>query len=301
MILKKKPIVIIGSPPCTAWSQRPHLKKYWPRREEKLAEMRKQAEKHLRLCAESYLHQVRQGMHFVHGHPADASSWQVSCIQKVARAPGVMINRFDQCAYGLKSKDVRGEAPARKPTKIMAISVAVNREMRRRCPGCERHVVLEGGRAAKAARHPKELCMAICRGIKKQLAADSAGLMIVGVEGELNQVEVNEVAEEWKSGSGIEWLKYWDNVSGEPRDAKLVEAARTEEHAEVKRMGVWEKGAKRTMPAREGPPTYRHQVGGRQRGRPGEPQGAVAHRRAGAEADQRVCCCFFFFCGDSAH
>ena len=125
-------------------------------------------------------------------------------MQKVAQAPGVMISRIDQCAYGLTSKDSEGEAPAKKATKIMTNSVAVNREMQRRCPGCARHVHLEAGRAAKAAVYPKGLCMAICRGIKKQLAADSADLVMVDFEGELNNVELNEIAEEWRAGSGNE-------------------------------------------------------------------------------------------------
>ena len=46
-----------------------------------------------------------------------------------------------------------------------------------RCRGCKDHVHLEGNNAAGAARYPRGLCRAVCKGVKEQMRLDAAGLM----------------------------------------------------------------------------------------------------------------------------
>ena len=59
-------------------------------------------------------------------------------------------------------------APAKKPTKFLTNSTAIAGELKVRCDKSHDHQTLIGGRAAAAARYPKGLCRAICRGIVRE-------------------------------------------------------------------------------------------------------------------------------------
>ena len=58
--------------------------------------------------------------------------------------------------------------PAQKKTRLMTNSQAIAEELSRKCPGKHQHQQLLGGRAAEAARYPKGLCEAICRGVREE-------------------------------------------------------------------------------------------------------------------------------------
>lgn len=150
--------------------------------------------------------------------------------------------RTDMCAFGLVVRDRDGkEGPALKPTRFITNSVAVHRELQRRCRGCKEHVPLEGkSRTTAAARYPKELCRAVCRGVRDQMRMDPAGIMSMlsladssddGDDDHLDSIEHEE----------HDWGQYYDDMSGSVLRADLVQAARREEIAEVRRMGVWTK------------------------------------------------------------
>ena len=85
----------------------------------------------------------------------------------------VLTANIDQCAYGLTSKDKEGEAPARKPTKFLTDSIALQRALSKKCQGCFRHVQLVEGRASAAQVYPRELCRAVTKGIIEQAKMDS--------------------------------------------------------------------------------------------------------------------------------
>ena len=185
--------MIIGSPPCTAYSIQQNLRRYKPGGEEGLHKLRKDAERHLQFCCDLYAHQLRQCLYFVHEHPESAESWKAPCVARLLRSPGVMVSVIDQCRYGLQARDEQGLGPARKPTRIVTNSVGVNREMQLRCGGCKRHVQLRRGRAKGAALYPRGLCLAIARGIKNLMVMDQEDLMLIDVEGELSESEQVEI------------------------------------------------------------------------------------------------------------
>ena len=56
MIRETKPYLIIGSPPCTAWSMLQHLGKNKPGHEERLRRDQEQARVHLEFCALIYIY-----------------------------------------------------------------------------------------------------------------------------------------------------------------------------------------------------------------------------------------------------
>ena len=90
----------------------------------------------------------------------------------------------------------------------MSNAVAVLRELDKQCPGSERHVQLMSGRAKDAAIYPKGLCRAVCRGVQRQLDADMRDLMVLAFEGELDDVELHEVAEQRTEEDESQWLRY---------------------------------------------------------------------------------------------
>ena len=120
-LLSDKPLVLIGSPMCTAYStiSRINYIKMDPIEvEHRLATARK----HLEFCVKLYDIQWRSGRHFLHEHPDGAGSWQESCVKKLLVKHGVIRTTGDQCMYGLKPKDEKGVGPARKRTGFMTNS-----------------------------------------------------------------------------------------------------------------------------------------------------------------------------------
>ena len=92
----------------------------------------------------------------------------------------------DQCMYGLKTwgKNKSELVLAKKPTRFLTNSRALGRELSRRCDGSHCHQSLVDGRAAYAARYPKALCRAICKGIIEEKKERSMGIRAVVEIGE---------------------------------------------------------------------------------------------------------------------
>ena len=89
---------------------------------------------------------------------------------------------------------------------------------------------MQGGRAAKAAIYPIGVCLAILRGLRKQLQTD----------GELGINGVGTVCEEKSyENEYIDKARFIDDVTGKPLDPGLVRAARAEEIQGVSKYGVW--------------------------------------------------------------
>ena len=92
---EEKPLLLVGSPMCTAFST-------WQRINDKIrdpyvveAEKRRIVQ-HLDFCLELYREQLRNGRYFVHEHPAYATSWQEECMKKMMSEPDVELATCDQ-------------------------------------------------------------------------------------------------------------------------------------------------------------------------------------------------------------
>ncbi len=136
---------------------------------------RRAAEVLLTFAAAVYNLQVLAGRHFLHEHPAGATSWSDPAIAKLLATPGVNAVVAHQCAFGLQaSTPGSGRAPAKKATRFMSTAPAVLEALSRKCPGGHRHAPLVGGtRARDAAVYPPGLCEAIARGATEQLRRDN--------------------------------------------------------------------------------------------------------------------------------
>lgn len=154
MINETKPLFLIGSPPCTAYSPLQALSK--SKRDPKIVRAELTAARvHLEFCTRLYEMQIVGGRFFVHEHPHGALSWQEDCVKKVLMMEGVDTAVVDMCAYGMRVDTGKVQGPAKKRTRIMSNSKEVLKRIAIRCPNKQEdttkhhvHVKLESGRAS---------------------------------------------------------------------------------------------------------------------------------------------------------
>ena len=87
-IKQEKPLIIVGSPMCTAFSAWQNINNLKRSEVTVKAEM-KRALAHLKFCLEIYEFQHKNGRYFLHEHPASASSWGVPEVERLLSLDGV--------------------------------------------------------------------------------------------------------------------------------------------------------------------------------------------------------------------
>ena len=154
-VRREKPFLVIGSPPCTEFSvvqnmNRHHFSAAEARRR------RAEAMTLLGFALEIYQMQLSAGRHFLHEHPASASSWREAKVQRLRQDPRVAEVVGHQCRYGLRTRGPDGAwMPALKPTRFLSSSEAILEQLGLRRRGTHRHQQLLGsGRASAAAIYP---------------------------------------------------------------------------------------------------------------------------------------------------
>ena len=99
IVEKQKPLILVGSPMCTAFCAGPKLNQQ--RRDPEVVERElRKATMHMEFVCKLHKAQVEAGMYFLHEHPATASSWGLKCVQEVLHLDGVDVTHGDQCQYG---------------------------------------------------------------------------------------------------------------------------------------------------------------------------------------------------------
>lgn len=172
----KEPEVAVLSPPCTLFSA---LMRLWCRNsmgEVKFQSRRLVAERLLLFAVEIAYFQIRMGRYFLFEHPDTADSWQMAGLQDLCHMPGVSVNRFDQCRFGLRAPGT-GE-PIRKRTRIVHNIPSMNASFQNVFCQCEvPHRRIEGSEAgislsSYCETYPPELCDAFLRGICREIGAE---------------------------------------------------------------------------------------------------------------------------------
>ena len=99
-VFEDKPLLLVGSPTCTAFSQ---LNNINDSRMDPLEVKRRMdyGRRHFEFCVKLYNLQREAGRYFLHGHPANASSWHEKCVRNLMNKHGVTKVIGDQCRYGL--------------------------------------------------------------------------------------------------------------------------------------------------------------------------------------------------------
>ena len=129
--------------------------------------LRKEAVMHLHFMCSIYRMQLDDGRHFLHEHPATATSWNDEWIQKIMNHPKVHSVISDQCEYGLLTPGPGGvPTPAKKPTRWMSSSAQMIKRLSRRCSKTHVHQQLVGGRAKACEDYSIELVTDILRGMR---------------------------------------------------------------------------------------------------------------------------------------
>ncbi len=132
LIRDTEPLLVIGSPPCTMFSQMQNISK-GRREEEEFNRKLYIAKEHVKFCLEVYMIQMRAGRYFMHEHPHTASSWDMPEVLQLAAEYGVDMTTCDMCAFGLTVKDPHGEALAEKRTRIMSNSPEILKRVSLQC------------------------------------------------------------------------------------------------------------------------------------------------------------------------
>ena len=171
-VKEKKPTWVVGSPPCTAFSQLQGLN--FPKMDpDKVARIMKEAKAHLHFVISLYHLQMANGRHWLHEHPQGATSWKDLRMLRLLKNSKVDVTVADQCMYGLVTKGPNGEEmSAKKPTQWASTSPQMLKRLSTRCDGTHVHQHLIGGRAAAAAYYPPKLISQILRGMRDTADAE---------------------------------------------------------------------------------------------------------------------------------
>ena len=248
ILQESKPILLIGSPMCTAFSTWQRINWAKTDRPEEMRRAHFQACAHMQFVAQLYLDQILDGRYFLHEHPKHASSWELECMRRLRLIPGVNVVRGDQCQYGAEAPHGPNKgSPVLKPTGFMSNSAEVLREMSRRCSGkgsqCSRptggrHTPCQGNICKDMAKYLRELCKAVLRGISAQLRVD--GRLVSGCYG----VQVADDSSDMKQLCGPEQGYsgcFKDDITGQVLRDDLVVEARAKELEFFTSKGVWVK------------------------------------------------------------
>ena len=146
--------MLVGSPPCTAFSNIQNLNARTPEGAIKVEEAKRQATIHLQFCAAMYREQLRNGRYVLHEHPDTASSWGEHCVSNLLKKQGVVRVTGDQWMYGLKAKDGVREGLARKRTGFLINSPCIAKKLDLRCPNTKANQQKQSAHIAFIANNP---------------------------------------------------------------------------------------------------------------------------------------------------
>ena len=253
MIRDSKPLFVIGSPPCTAFSSLQHFnaKKRDPK---VVAEEKAKAEGHIKFCIEVYMMQIEGRRYFVHEHPAGAKCWELKGMMELMAAEGTDSVTVDMCQFGMTATKQGKDGPVQKKTRIVSNSAEVLKRVAVKCPNQgghgepHTHISLEGGLAKQAQVYPRKFCQAVCEGIAAQKKLDALGLEAKRLmsrdemAGVLDSLGLDGSKEDPSEALHEEELRIaFDDQSGEPLRPDMVRRARREEIEYFKERKVYEK------------------------------------------------------------
>ena len=216
LIQEQKPMFLIGSPMCTAFSALQNLNK-WRMDTKKWNALQEQGVRHMRFAIKLYRMQADAGRFFLHEHPNSASSWKMPEMLELVNQLKIQRTVAHMCRYGMKSSDELGSGRVKKPTGFLTNSEYLRDQLSNKCLGGHRHIQLMGGKARACQVYPDKLCRAILKGIRQELVHsgfieyDDKDMMVVGAQND----EPEEYIEE-----------YVDDMSGQILDTHLVREAR---------------------------------------------------------------------------
>ena len=248
LVKTTRPLFLIGSPPCTAFSPLQNLSK--AKRDPAIVQAELDAGRvHLEFCMRLYAIQVDAARFFVHEHPQDAASWAEDSVKEVMALAGVNMATVDMCVYGMRVDTGPVQGPARKRTILMSNSNEVLKRIASVCPNAgedktlhHTHVPLEQGRARRCQVYPRQFSRRICEGIAAEKKLRQLGLMSMALM-DCDSIDVDmavgrKASGDLHDGNG---MQAFDDTSGEALIPGMVKKARLEEMEYFRSMKVYEK------------------------------------------------------------
>ena len=169
LIAKKKPAVLVLSPPCTTFSPLRRLSNGKRDRQQVLLE-EKEGELHMDFSVSLAEMQINEGRGFILEQPAPATSWQRPKTRRLLQRPEVHRIRLDMCRFGLRAKCGPHEGElVQKPTVLATNIPEIAAHVNKVCQKTHRHGQLLGGAAKHAAIYTPSFVKALVNGIKEAL------------------------------------------------------------------------------------------------------------------------------------
>ena len=227
-IAVRKPLVVVGSPPCQLFSTLQRFRK--DKSSAKYQDAYREAVGYVNFCTEVYELQSKAGRFYLHEHPDQAESWQLERVLALGKQEGVFRVRADQCMYNLKVTDGIETGLARKPTAFLTNSAELAWRLQRRCQRAHGHISLKGGtKASQSQQYPDELVEEMLKGIQAEARNRGLGVRLVGEAiGDLGNIEYEQKFGGEDEKEDTNWQECWDEITGYELDAKKVKEARRE-------------------------------------------------------------------------
>eukprot|EP00435_Cladocopium_sp_Y103_P060316 s936_g22.t1 len=154
---KRRPRLLVTSPPCTKFSPLQNLRPNPEMLELELEE----AVEHVDFSMDMLEEQLDRGDHGLHEHPDTATSWGLPKVQKYLEHDEVILVKSDQCRFGLR---VRGRL-SRKSTLFATTCDAIAVNLQKLCQCEEPHQPLINGLPQQSQVYPPDLVRAIVDGL----------------------------------------------------------------------------------------------------------------------------------------
>ena len=134
LLKSKAALLLVVRPMCAAFSR---LQTFNAKRlgAEIMREMLEYGVKHLTFALDLCEIQRRSGLHVLFEHPAGASSWNTTPMQRMLKRGGVRTYEGDLCCYDLKQMVKGEEFHIKKPTRFMTNSPYVGEALSEKCRG----------------------------------------------------------------------------------------------------------------------------------------------------------------------
>ena len=167
LLQRRRPRLLITSPPCTKFSPMQNLRPHPERLEDELPA----AIEHVNYSMDLQQDQVSRGGHSLHEHPDTATSWTLPKVQQFLARDEVLLVKSDQRRFGLRAR----EGLNRKSTLFAVTCDQIAVELQRLCAGDHPHEPLIGGLPARAQEYPPELVKAIIDGLIQEWRDQQTG------------------------------------------------------------------------------------------------------------------------------
>ena len=226
---RAKPMLVVGSPECSAFSKLATLTKCKPA----YAKTLRDGLSHLRLMCRVYEYQQQQGRLFLHEHPDGASSWGTGAMQRILALPGVMRVYVDECMYGQEVSSKGRTGLAMKPTGFATNGRRIAERLGDWCDRSHQQTVLMGGSVRQAAACPTRLVDVVLVALRQEL--EDLG-QLHAMDGGGPTADEPSLEEQWAE-------TYYDEVSGALLDPALVKQARMLEVDYMHQLKVYEEAS----------------------------------------------------------